>query len=252
MSIQFETRTEASRRKFPRLFLLKQNDSALMRQALRDVSLVWSDQTASALFDVSESGLLVSAEKLSTQIKIGQTLEVKLRLRGLDLKVLQVKVLRLTKGMVLLALDGLTVAGRLKLEQEFRESMIRSSWQELPATDLGSYFQGAKWIHSVFDSNIWIWQDSVGVLEKLIVEFESVAFVYDPAGSRFLKTPSAFDESKGYAGPFVDPLPHKVEPGHNWVDRLLKNIEPNAVITEQIFAEIRRFVMRSNSKQIHV
>jgi len=241
MSTQFEIRADHSKRKFPRLFLATKNDFV----PLPDVSLVWSDRTQSAVLDLSESGVLVSSSGVLGHTKLGQNIDVKLRVGGGDLKSLQVKVMRLTAGAVLLSLDALNIAGRLKLEQDARENLISASWRQLSTVHLHPQFHSSTWWHSAFDSNLWVWRDSAGVLQKLIVEFESVAFVYDTNGSRFLRTPSSFDEAKGYAGPYTEPLPNKVEPGHDWTQRLLKIMVPGSQLSAELVAEVRGLLPRS-------
>jgi hypothetical protein len=213
-----EARSDSMKRKFPRLFLANRESGP----PLPDVFLIWPDRTQAQILDLSESGILVSALGSLGQVKLGQVLDVRLRIGGKDPKPVSVKVLRLTGHSILLALDSLTLNGRLKMEQEDRENLIRSSWRRLSCLSLHPTFHDCDWWHSVFDTNIFIWRDSAAVPTRVIVEFESVALVYDSQGTRFLRAPSAFDEAKGYAGPFSDPLPNKVEPGHNWTERLKK------------------------------
>lgn len=217
---------------------------------LPDLQLVWPDQGVSRLHDISESGLLVPSSGLLGQVKLGQAIEVKIRREGREAQTLHVKVLRLTAHFILLSLDSLTLTGRLKLGQEDRENLITASWRPLPARFLHPSFQGAEWWHSAFDSNIWIWRDSAGVAEKVAVEFESVALVYDSQGTRYLKAPSAFDEVKGYAGPLLEPLPHKVEPGHNWFERLRKIL--SGPLPPELVAEVLAHVPRSGARAPHV
>jgi hypothetical protein len=250
MSTQFDVRYETAKRKFPRLFLAIKSADLV---PLPDVFLVWPDRTQSVVLDLSESGILVSSTGILGQTKLGQHLDVRLRVGGADPKSLQVKVMRLTAGCVLLSLDALTIAARLKLEQDVRENLILSSWRALPTNHLHPSFHASTWWHSAFDSNIWVWRDSAGVLQKMIVEFESVAFVYDGNGSRFLRTPSAFDEAKGYVGPYTEPLPNKVEPGHDWTQRLLKIMVPGSQLSEELVAEIRGLIPKSGlAKTLHV
>lgn len=242
-----DIRSESIKRKFPRLFLAAAGGSAA---PLQDVALAWPERTVSPVLDMSESGLVVSAAGSLSQRKPGQVLQVRLRVAGSDPQPLTVKVLRVTAGAFFLALESLTPAGRIRIGQEDRENLIRSSWRALSPVSLHPHFHNSQWWHSVFDTDVWVWRDSAGVAEKIIVEFESVALVYDAAGSRFLKSPSSLDESRGYVGAFMDPLPNKVEPGHNWGERLQKVLsEP---LPPELGAEIRPLLPRSLVKGLHV
>ena len=242
-----ELRSELFKRKFPRLFLVSRPSANV---GLQDVFLLWPDRTQTPVLDLSDAGILILNQ--GAPLKLGQVLEVKLKLAQHEPKTVLVKVLRLTKETILLALDSLTLKGRSKVEQDEREILIRASWTKMPTQDLTANFQSSDWWHSVFDTNIWIWRDSAGVLQKMILEFETVALIYDSQGLRFVKAPSAFDETKGYAGPLDQPLPNKVEPGHNWRDRLHKMLKAS-VLPEKLIAEIQSLLPpRPASYQPHV
>ena len=234
-----ELRSELFKRKFPRLFLVNREK---MANALPGAFLVWPDRSQTPVLDLSDAGILISSQ--GAPLKLGQVLEVKLQLAKHEPKTVLVKVLRLTRQTILLALDSLTLAGRLKVEQDEREVLIRSSWEKMQSID-------SDWWHSVFDTNIWMWRDSAGVLQKMILEFETVALIYDSQGLRFVKAPSAFDEAKGYAGPLNEPLPNKVEPGHNWRDRLHKMLKAS-VLPEDLIKEIQSILPRPPGFSPHV
>lgn len=249
----FDQQKEIYKRKFPRLFLAdKQNE--ITNETLANLAVVWPDKTTSNIFDLSESGLLVSSKGMLSQVKIGQNLEVRLKIKEEIGSFLKVRVLRITAGSILLMLDSISFEGRLKISQDDREFIIRSSWQSQPIFSLPSSFLGTNmtWHHSVFDSNIWLWRGASREINQMMVEFESVAFVYDQRGARYIKTPSAFDETKSYVGPLIDPLPHKVEPGHNWRERFLKSLPRGPLLPADFIPTFSRLTSNPAYKQINV
>ncbi len=242
-----EVRSEIARKRFPRLFLAAHGER---NAPLTDVFVMFTDRVMSPVWDLSEAGLVVSSVGMLGQMRLGRHFDVKLRIQGQDPQTLSVKVSQLSAGFIFLALDSLTVTGRLKLDQDERELLIRNSWRQLSSRDLHPAFQNAEWWHSTFDSNLWVWRDSAGVPEKVILEFESVALIYDNQGTRFLKAPAAFEESKGYAGPFTDPLSHKVEPGHNWGERFRKVI--GGALAPSMVGDLWVLLPRTPAKALHV
>lgn len=242
-----EFRPDLSRKKFPRLFLAFREGASL---PLQNITLAWPDRTTAQVLDLSDAGLLVAAQGALAKIRVGQMLEVRLCVRNRDPRPLHVKVLRISAQAILLSLDALTVGGRLRLEQEEREDLIRISWRRLPAA--GGFppsFAQAEWWHGVFDTNLWIWRDSAGALEKFVMEFESIALIYETQGVRFVKSPSAFEEGKGYVGPMTDPLPNKVEAGHGWTHRLGKSLD-SSPLPSAVWLELKNYL--PNGKQLNV
>lgn len=236
---------EIQRKKFPRLFLANRGETW---PALGEVFVLWTNRAPSAVVGLSEVGVLIQAQGALGVLKLGDRFEIKIRIAHQAPQVLTVKVLRMTANTILLAFDSAGAGSRLKIEQGLRETLIRQSWRQLSVSNLHPQFSNSRWWHSAFDSNIWIWEDSAGKIQKMILEYEGVvALVQDSEIVRYVKAPPSFDEAKGYAGPICEPLPNKVEPGHNWVDRFVKVIEMSRLpeaIADQICQKLPRPEMK--------
>lgn len=235
------TKRETQRKKFPRLFLANRGETW---PPLGEIFVLWPDRAPSAVVGLSEVGVLIQAQGALGVLKLGDRIEIKIRVSHQAPQNLTVKVLRMTANTILLAFDSIGTVSRLKIEQGLRETLIRQSWRQVSVANLHPQFATSRWWHSVFDSNIWIWEDSSGKIQKMILEFEGVvAIVHDQEMVRYIKAPPSFDEAKGYAGPICEPLPNKVEPGHNWVDRFVKVIEMSRLpeaIADQICQKLPR------------
>jgi len=221
-----DMRTDLSRRKFPRVFHIAKNGPGA---PLQNIELIWADRNTSQILDISEAGILVPSTSLVGKVKIGQSLDVHLRVNNNEPKQVQVRVLRLTAQVVSLALDSLNVQSRLKIDQEDREQLIQNSWRKLGAKTLPAAYVDCEWWHASFDTNLWLWRDPSGRPHRYILEFESLALISDGGVERQLKAPAAFDENRGYLGPLLDPLPNKVEAGCNWRERLQKIFSSNTI-----------------------
>ena len=243
----FEMRTDTMKKRFPRLFLTARGD---VLPAMDRITLTWPGGHPQRVVDISESGVILSAVGLVSTLRAGTTVPVRIRMDDKEPIMLSVKVLRVTAGHLFLAFESLTLDGRLRMGQDDRESLITSAWRRLPTQSLHPSFYNCEWWHSAFDSNIWIWRNEAGSAEKIIVEFESVAMVFDTFSTRFLKTQAALDEARGYVGPLTDPLPNKVEPGHNWVHRLQKVLGP--ALPESVKADVLPLLRHQLPREIHV
>lgn len=245
--VSLEVRSESSRKRFPRVFLASQGESLA---PLPDLFVQWSDRFAGPVIDLSDAGLIVAASGIFSQVRPGKHQDVKLRIGGEDVQTLSTKVNSVLNGALFLTLDSLTTTGRLKVDQEARERLVSSSWRRLSTSSLHPSFHLSQWWHAAFDTNLWIWRDSAGVLERVLLEFESVALMFDKDGKKFLKAPASFDEAKGYAGPFTEPMSHKVEPGHNWGERIEKALR--ASLPLEVTAEVLGLLPKAAGKALHV
>jgi hypothetical protein len=210
---------DSSRRKFPRLFLAHTDDKYL---AIVGARLQWPGGVWSQVLDMSYAGLAVSSQGVLSQFKNDEVMTVQLRIGEAAPFDLQVRIVRISAPVIALKIETTSVDGRLKIDQHLKDQVIGAQTRIIDPELLHPSAKAHVWYHGPFDTNIFIWKDSEGAIQKLMIEYDNVLWNWDGATVNVVRSYSATDEAKGYAAPYLDTASPKVSMGASWSDRLKK------------------------------
>jgi hypothetical protein len=206
------------KRKLPRLFMLERT------QSLSQVLLMLPDRTHLPVLGLSLAGLIISPVGYLSKLRVGQILEGKLKVAGVDDPViLNLRLIRLFPQSAFFMMESISTAHRLSLEQNVKDRLIFGNLQEMSSQVLHPQFQGGRFWQGPFDTNFIYWQSPTSaVIDRALIEYDGLVLIVDGENYTLKKSVPASDESKGYAGPWLASEQLKVSMGTSWKERLIR------------------------------
>jgi hypothetical protein len=214
-----------ARRKLPRVFMLAGN------QSLKQVLLMMPDRTHLPVLALSFAGVVISPVGYLSRLRLGQVIEGKLKIAGLDEPVdLKLRLVRLFPQSACFMMESISAAQRLSIEQGMKDRLIFSNLQEFSTQSLHPQFHGGRFWHGPFDTNFIYWQSPTSsVIERALLEYDGLVLFVEGQSWWLQKSVPATDEAKGYAGPWLSVEQMKVSMGTSWKDRLSRLLAEAAV-----------------------
>lgn len=226
-------------RRTPRLF---QNPILGDLSPMSGVMVCWEDRSTSEVYDLSLSGLMVSARGRLGKLRVGESLDLQLNIVGTkEPLILKVYVHSLSAQTIGFAFAPNQMEGRLTIDQGLKDLLILENLKQKDAKSFYPHFQLASlWITGPFDTNLFIFENSGGL--EFICEYEQLVLFYKDGKPTLLRSVAAVEESKGYLAPFLYPQKGTVKMGASWLSRLIRLLEQSsfaAQIPADVFFQLK-------------
>lgn len=212
-------------RRTPRLF---QNPVLGELSPMAGVVVCWEDRSTSEVYDLSLSGLLVSARGRLGKLRLGESLDLQLNIAGTKGPLtLKVYVHSLSAQTVGFAYAPNQMEGRLTIDQGMKDLLILENLKQKEAKSFYPHFQTASlWLTGPFDTNLFVFENSEGL--EFVCEYEQLVLFYKEGKPTLMRSSTAVEESKGYLAPFLYPQKGTVKMGASWLSRLIRLLEQSS------------------------
>jgi hypothetical protein len=220
--------SQGAQRKVPRILLANSEEWA---QAMAGVQLIWPNHHESAVFDLNYGGLIVSSQGYLERLKLHQSFEFKLKIRGLeDVVPLKARLIQIQPQTLGFIFESISTDNRLMIEQSVKDSLVAESLKELSQKSLPPHIRGDIWLHGPFDTNlIFSLGETSREIEKALIEYDNLIWRFEKGDVLLQKSVATADESQGYyssAQVFTKgAISSRVSMGASWMGRLLKCLE---------------------------
>lgn len=211
--------SDANRRRYPRLFMAHKDEAY---SNIVGAKVIWPNGHQSQVLDMSYAGIAVSPQGVLSTVKEGQDLSVQLKIGDSEAFALQVRIVRVSAALIGLKIETTSIEGRLKIDQHLKDQIVGQNTRKVSPDLLHPSAKAQSWYHGPFDTNLFIWRDASGAINKVVIEYDNLILSLENGQYDVVRSYSANEETKGYAAPFMDKNSPRVSMGASWLDRLKK------------------------------
>lgn len=212
-------------KKVPRFLQIQNSMESIPVQG---VQALWPDRSESVIYDLSLSGMSLSSNPRYAKLKLQQSMDFNLRVRGLaDHVFLKGRLVRIEAGSLGFLFESMSVQGRLVLDQATKDQLILENIREMNPLSVPEGLPQGLWLHGPFDTNILMSDSSLTAPDsQVLVEYENLIWMKKGEQIGLQKSSSAVEENQSYFNTkeLFNPTA-KVSQGASWLDRLIKCME---------------------------
>jgi hypothetical protein len=198
------------------------------KDGIPGIQALWPDRSESAVYDLSLSGMAISPNHHFSKVKLHESFDFNLRIRGLEDHVLvKARLVRIHPKYLGVIFESMSIEGRLTLDQHTKDRLIVESIKEVRLSSLPREQSGDLWLHGVFDTNVILWlSPETQKIQKALIEYENLVWNFDNGETLLQKSAAAIDESQSYFQNREGLTPGaKVSMGASWLDRLIRTLQ---------------------------
>lgn len=223
----------------PRLF---QNPNDGDYVPMVGVMVHWEDRTRSEVYDISLSGILISARGRLGKLRLGESIDLQMSIAGMpEPLILKVYVRTLSAETAGFAFAPNQMEGRFTIDQGMKDLLILENLKQKSASAFYPHFHTCHlWVTGPFDTNLFVFDNPKGL--EFICEYEQLVLFYKDGKPTLLRSSTSTEESKGYLSPFLYPQKGTVKMGASWLSRLIRLLEQSPFvgrIPQDVFFQLR-------------
>lgn len=223
----------------PRLFQ-NPNDGDLVPMA--GVTVHWEDRTTSDVYDISLSGILISARGRLGKLRLGENIDLQMSILGMpEPLILKVYVRTLSAETAGFAFAPNQMEGRFTIDQGMKDLLILENLKQKSPKSFYPHFQNCSlWLTGPFDTNLFVFENPKSL--EFVCEYEQLVLFYKDGKPTLLRSVTSTEESKGYLSPFLYPQKGTVKMGASWLSRLIRLLEQSSFVSripEGMFFQLR-------------
>jgi hypothetical protein len=248
-----------AKRKRPKIFM---RPEGLFEKDLNGVELQWTGQVCastglvqtSPVVGLSLSGVQVRGSALTAKFKLGSEVSAKLKFTNSGLLVpikLIYRELRQESAIkwVGFALDSISTQGRLTIDQVSRDEFIKMNLMSIDRISdtfvIPQFLNIRSWWHGPFDTNFAILIDAVAGQMQFLVEYDGLLVNLSEDYISVKRSPVSLPENVDYFHSWSDKhTVEKISLGTSWIDRVLRLLNSQVDISEELRPLILQLVQR--------